>query len=202
MIEQWLAQSLWEWIAVILSIAYVVLAANANRWCWLCAFLSTAIFTVLFFDVNLLQESALNVYYLVMAVYGYWHWQDQQNDEQRPVIRWPLKKHLFGASICLVVASVSAVIADHILGSDFPYLNAFTVWFAVYTTYLVARKVLENWLFWIIINPLSAYMFWHKEMYVTVALMAVYFIMSWYGLWQWYRIWRQQNESRVAAATH
>jgi len=194
-IAQWQAQSLWEWTAVLLSFGYIVLAAQANRWCWVCAFLSTAIFSVLFFDVNLLQESALNIYYLLMAIYGWWHWQGSSEQQQLPIIRWPVKNHVIGAAIFGVIALISGFVSDVYFKADFPYLNGFTVWFAVYTTFLVARKVFENWFFWLVINPLSAYMFWHKELYVTCGLMAVYFIMSLYGVRTWYIKWRQQDES-------
>ncbi len=66
--------SYWEVIAVVLGVAYIVLAMRENSWCWYAAFGSTAIFSWLFFDVSLVMESALNVYYLAMAVYGWYVW--------------------------------------------------------------------------------------------------------------------------------
>ena len=66
--------SLWELAAVIFAITYVLLAVRENVLCWLFAFVSTAIYTVLFWDVSLLMDSALNVYYMAMAVYGWLQW--------------------------------------------------------------------------------------------------------------------------------
>jgi nicotinamide mononucleotide transporter len=70
------AQSMspWEAVAVVLAIAYLLLAVKENILCWLFAFMSTAIYTVLFWDVSLLMESALNGYYMAMAVYGWYQW--------------------------------------------------------------------------------------------------------------------------------
>ena len=65
----------WEACAVVLAIAYLLLAAKENIYCWYCALLSTAIYTSLFWDVNLLMESALNIYYMIMAVYGWHQWR-------------------------------------------------------------------------------------------------------------------------------
>ena len=70
--QQIAATSVWEWLAVALAIAYLLLAIKENIWCWAAAFFSTAIYTVLFFDVNLFMESLLNIYYLLMAVYGFY----------------------------------------------------------------------------------------------------------------------------------
>ena len=74
-IDTFMAQSGWEMAAVALGIAYLLLAMRQSNWCWPAAFGSTAIFSWLFWDVSLVMESALNVYYLVMAVYGWWAWR-------------------------------------------------------------------------------------------------------------------------------
>ena len=65
----------WEALAVFLGILYLLLAMREKISCWYAAFVSTLIFLFLFWDVNLLMESALQVYYLGMAVYGWWQWQ-------------------------------------------------------------------------------------------------------------------------------
>ena len=64
-----------ETVAVVLSIAYLLLAMKENSLCWYCAFFSTAIYVWIFGDVSLYMESALNIYYMVMAVYGWYQWQ-------------------------------------------------------------------------------------------------------------------------------
>ena len=218
-VQQWQAQNSWEVVAVVLSIAYIIFAARANSLCWLCAFFSTAIFSVIFFDANLLQESALNIYYLIIAVYGWFSWRfgrnqkgqqqhleeqisDKQSKGERVITRWPLGRHLFWIVTMAIIALLSGYISDKWLQADMPYLNGFTVWFAVYTTFLVARKVLENWYYWMVLNPVSFYIFYQQELYVTCALMVVYFVMSIYGLLEWQKQWRQQNyeASNVTAA--
>jgi nicotinamide mononucleotide transporter len=72
----------WEALAVCLAMAYLLLAIKASVWCWAAAFASTAIYTVLFWKVALLMESVLNVYYMAMALYGYWLWT-QGGDKHR-----------------------------------------------------------------------------------------------------------------------
>lgn len=207
LLEQWRAQNTWELIAVVLSIAYIVLAARANSWCWLCAFFSTAIFSVLFFDTNLLQEAALNVYYLIIAVYGWYNWRysekAKQQTEDLPISRWPLKRHLFWVTVVAMISILSGVLSDHLLQADMPYINGFTVWFAVFTTYLVAQKVLENWYYWLVLNPISFYIFYQQELYVTCLLMVVYFMMTIYGIFEWHKQWqRQENDRATSTTTH
>ena len=64
-----------ETVAVALAIAYLILAMRQNSLCWYCAFFSTAIYVYIFGDVNLYMESALNVYYMLMALYGWYQWR-------------------------------------------------------------------------------------------------------------------------------
>ena len=66
----------WEWIAVIASLAYTLLAAKENIWCWAAALVSTVIYTVIFYDVYLWMDSLLQVYYLGMAIYGWYCWNN------------------------------------------------------------------------------------------------------------------------------
>ena len=80
--EQIAATSLAEWVAVVLALAYVWLAARQNRWCWLCAFISTAIYTWLFWQVTLPFQAILNLYYMMMAGYGYYQWNRQAAGDQ------------------------------------------------------------------------------------------------------------------------
>ena len=74
-IDQFLAQSSFELIAALCALAYLVLALRQNIWCWPFALVSTALYTWVFFDALLLMDSLLNIYYMVMAVYGFWRWR-------------------------------------------------------------------------------------------------------------------------------
>ena len=89
----WQAMSGWEVIAVALAIAYLLLAMKESLWCWYAAFISTAIFIMLFWDASLLMESALQIYYLAMAVYGWVQWRSKQETNQSLQIhRWSTQR--------------------------------------------------------------------------------------------------------------
>ena len=84
-----------EAIAALLGLAYLLLAVRRNLWCWLCAFLSTSIYLVLFAHAKLYMQSALQVFYLAMAIYGYIEWRRGRSETGEVVIRsWPLRMHL------------------------------------------------------------------------------------------------------------
>ena len=116
------AMSLWEVVAVFFGIAYLVLAIRQSNWCWYAGFASTAIFSWLFWDVSLLMESALNVYYLVMAVYGWWAWKHGNADatQDLPIQTWGLKQHSVVIASVLVLTFLSGWLLTKNTGAVMP----------------------------------------------------------------------------------
>ena len=184
-----LAQSGWEWLAASLGIAYVILAAKESVWCWPAAFISTLIYTVLFWEGQLPMQALLNAYYIGVAVYGYWVWTKthslQNKQESLTVSQRPLTFHLTfistGISLSLVVGYALSLSPDNRL----PYLDASVTVFAVMNTLLMAHKVLENWLYWLVINTAAIALYWQTGFYVTIAMFAVYWVLAIYGYIEW-----------------
>tara|TARA_B100000768_G_scaffold48892_1_gene47694 strand:- start:1279 stop:1857 length:579 start_codon:yes stop_codon:yes gene_type:complete len=175
-----------ETLAVALGISYLLLAMRENSLCWYCAFFSTAIYVYIFGDVSLYMESALNVYYMGMAVYGWLQWQKGgANHSGVEIVRWTAKHHI----ICVLVILIASVISGYLLSVNtdarLPYLDSFTTWASVLTTVMVARKVLENWLYWIVINSVSIYLYIDRDLDQTAAMFTLYLMLSVLGYVAW-----------------
>lgn len=175
-----------ETLAVALGMSYLLLAMRENSLCWYCAFFSTAIYVYIFGDVSLYMESALNVYYMGMAVYGWLQWQKGgANHSGVEIVRWTAKHHI----ICVLVILIASVISGYLLSVNtdarLPYLDSFTTWASVLTTVMVARKVLENWLYWIVINSVSIYLYIDRDLDQTAAMFTLYLVLSVLGYVAW-----------------
>ena len=190
------AMSIWEVVAVILGIAYLVLAMRQSILCWYAAFGSTAIFSWLFWDVSLVMESGLNVYYLMMAIYGWWVWRgNKEKSETNVVIKtWSLSRHGLIISGVILMSLATGYGLEKNTSAALPYLDSFTTWGAVITTYMVAQKVLENWLYWLVIDTVAIYLFIDRELYLTALLMVVYVVLATIGWFMWLKEYRQQTE--------
>ena len=176
----------WEGVAVVLSVAYLLLAMRQSLWCWPAAFVSTLIFAILFFDAALLMDSVLNGYYLVMAVYGWYAWKHGKMGEKAlHVSAWGVAKNL---KIILVLGGVSlgfGYVMETYTHADFAYLDSATTVFAVFTTYMLAQKILENWLYWVVIDAVSIYIYIEKAFYLTAVLFCLYTVLAVLGFFQW-----------------
>lgn len=187
---------LWEGLAVILALAYLLLAMKASVWCWGAALASTAIYTVLFWKVSLLMESVLNVYYMAMALYGYWLWHRGGEQQQGIIVStWSWQRHVVLSIITAVLSlPLGWFMANHTHAS-FPYLDATTTCFAVMTTWLVAQKVLENWLYWVVIDLVSIYLYLSKGLMLTSLLFVLYVALAVGGYFLWRADWRAHQLS-------
>ncbi|MBN8430735.1 nicotinamide mononucleotide transporter [Microbulbifer salipaludis] len=196
------AMTLWEVAAVLLALAYLLLAMRENILCWYAAFASTAIYLFLFWDVSLLMESALQVFYLLMAIYGWWQWRHRKRDGKTLHIhRWSATTHLSAFAAIGVLTLVFGYLLDQYTSAVLPYLDSFTTWGAVVTTYMVTRKVLENWLYWIVIDGAAIYLYIDRELYLTALLFVLYVILVIIGFIQWFALYRKQAPGNRFAAT-
>ena len=190
-----------ETVAVALAIAYLILAMRQNSFCWYCAFFSTAIYVYIFGDVSLYMESALNVYYMLMAVYGWYQWRRGGDHGTGIAIRrWHSKQHCLALVLIILATLLSGYFLTANTDAKLPYLDSFTTWASIMTTLMVARKVLENWLYWIVINSLSMYMFIDRELYQTAAMLAVYLGLSVIGYFTWRKAYLDQRATASAAS--
>ncbi len=192
--NQLIATSVWEWFAVIFAILYLLLAIKESNWCWPAAFISTSIYSVLFFDVNLYMESFLNLYYLVMAIYGWFQWNKISRSQSSNNIQiWPLTKHLKVISLITIIVLFSAYLLNHYTNQDMALVDSFTTWFAIFTTYLVTQKILENWLYWIVINAASIFIYIQKGFALTAVLFIIYILLAIVG---WFA-WKKEYEKHI-----
>ncbi len=197
----WQAMPGWELCAVVLAIAYVLLAIQERIECWYAAFLSASIFLVLFWNVNLLMESVLQVYYIGMAIYGWTQWRRQADgDADLHIHTWPLFRHAKFLAAIVMITLISGYILSNTSSAARPYLDSFTTWASVFTTWLVARKVLENWLYWIVIDAVSIFLYVDRGLYLTSVLFVMYVIFAVVGFLQWQQSYSEQSRSCAATA--
>ncbi len=193
------AMSHWEYIAVALSMAYLLLAIKENLWCWPAAFFSTLIYTIMYWNGALLMESLLNFYYMYMAVFGWVVWRKgKANQAQRLITSWPVNRHIILILLTTLASLAIGYVMQNYTHADFAYLDSFTTCFAVVTTYLVAKKVLENWLYWIVIDAASMYLYYEKGYYPTLVLFIFYTFMAAWGFKTWYEEYAQSQAKPIA----
>lgn len=180
-----------EAVAVGLALLYLLLAIRESRACWYAAAASAGLYAWVFWEARLLMEAVLQGFYIAAAGYGWWFWG--RAGSAAPIRRWPGWLHAVVIAGILAAASVSGHLMARHTDAALPYLDATTTIAALVTTWMVARKVLENWLYWIVIDSLSIYLYIERNLAMTAMLFAGYVVLAAAGYLEWRRHYNNQK---------
>ena len=184
--------SILETVAVIFSLLYVYLAAHQNNLCWLAAVISVSLYIYICFDAKLYAETILQVFYFLMAIYGFYSWK--KNNSQLQISTWPIKKHLFIIFLGTILTFFLGFIFSNFTDAKMPLVDSFTTVFSVFATYMVVKKILSNWLYFIIIDIISTYLYFSRDLHLTSLLFLLYTFIAVAGFIKWNRISTQVND--------
>jgi nicotinamide mononucleotide transporter len=187
LVGAWHDTSWIELIAAILAIAYVVLAIGQHIFCWIAAFVSSVLYVWVFFHAHLYMDSVLNLFYAAMAMYGFWQWRQSTAGAQPPIIRWPLTAHVSALALVLLLSLISSFILRRYTAAALPFLDSLEFWASIYATYLVARKVYENWHWFFVIDALCAGLYFNRRLFATMLLFCAYLVLIVIGMREWRR---------------
>jgi nicotinamide mononucleotide transporter len=175
-----------EWVAVVLALGYLLLAIRQDPWCWACAILSAGLYLVIFARAGLVMQALLQVFYVAMSIYGWRTWGAAGASSALPVSRWAAWQHLAGLAAIAVVSGLNGAFITRSGGPTLlPYVDAAIAWGSVLATWMVARKVLENWLYWIVLDCAAAGLYWTQGLYATAVLFVIYAVLAMRGYREW-----------------
>jgi nicotinamide mononucleotide transporter len=156
---------------------------------------------VLFARAALYMQSLLQVFYLAMAVYGFMDWRKGRTESGDVLIRsWTSKEHVAAAVLVVVATAVSGLLLARTTDAAAPYLDSFITWGSVVTTWMVARRVIENWLYWIVVDGIAIYLYVEQGMLATALLFVIYLGVVVHGYFVWRRERLQQQTAPGVAA--
>ena len=187
LVSAWRGTSWTELIAAALAVAYLLLAIRQRLECWAAAFVSSCLYVWVLFGARLYMESALNAFYAAMAVYGFWQWQQGRDGAALAVCRWPIARHAAGLAIVVALSVVSSYFLRRFTPAAWPFVDSMVTWSSVFATFLVARKVYENWHWWLVIDSVGLCLYFSRRLYLTMLLFGLYLVLILVGMRQWRR---------------
>jgi nicotinamide mononucleotide transporter len=185
-----LATSPLEALAVLSSLVYVVLAVPRSRWCWVAGGVGSLIYIWLFARAQLPMQSLLQVWYVGVAVFGFLRWS-HEGTTRISLLSW--RGHVAGiaASLLLAVAIAGFLAAETL--AAWPHLDASTMVLSLFATWLTARGKLENWLYWIVVDAVQAWLYAAQGLVFTAFLFLVYLVIASVGFIEWSKTYRRQT---------
>jgi|MDSX01.1.fsa_nt_gb nicotinamide mononucleotide transporter len=193
MISELVNQYWMEALAVILAIIYLLLAVKQDIRCWYAAIFSSSLYFFIMYSAGLYMEAILQIFYIAMAFYGWSQWRNTVEGNTELVVRtWKLSQHIKVISSVLIMTLISGWALKEYTNAALPFLDGLTTWGAIVATYMVAKRLLENWIYWFVIDSVSIFLFVSRGLYLTSFLFFVYLIIIYFGYKSWTKI-RDEN---------
>lgn len=185
LIEHWL-----DITTTILGLIYIILEYRASILLWLVGIIMPALDIVLYYTHGLYGDAAMAVYYTFAAIYGWIVWKfghkhQQKEGEELPITHMP--KRLYPATILFFVVAwvVTWFVLSHYTNSNVPVLDGFTNALSFVGLWALARKYLEQWLFWILVDAVSCYLYIIKGIPFKASLYGLYVVIAVMGYFKW-----------------
>jgi nicotinamide mononucleotide transporter len=198
MIFSWLTENYIEVLGCITGLIYLFFSIRQIIWLWPLGIVTSFLYIFVFFDSKFYAGMALQGYYLLISIYGWYYWLKGEKNSGGTKI--PVKKsNLKEWTVFILITSILSIVIgyglDQYTDSPLPYWDAFTTSGSIVATWMLARKYLENWLFWIIVDFVSMGTYIYKELYPTVFLFFVYTTMAGIGFINWKKDYKKSKKS-------
>ena len=191
MIFNFLTENWFEIVAALLAIAYLLLAMRQDARCWIAWIISSLMYLFVMYSAGLYMEAGLQIFYLLMGFYGLYQWQYKlANNEALKIKVWPITTHMMCLTALFLLVITSGYILSNNTDAASPYIDAFTTWGAIIASYMVAKKILENWIYWFVIDFVSVFLFVSRELYPTALLFCLYLFLVIIGYRSWKNEWQ------------
>jgi nicotinamide mononucleotide transporter len=197
-IEQIRETTFWEWTAVILGIAEVLLAKVNNIWLYPTGIVGTFIGIYVLLTAGLYAESALNIYYIIMSFYGWLYWIKKRNEPPVKVTWCTRREWIITLLIVFIGWAVLYVLLKNLTTSNVPVWDAWVSSTAWAGMWLLARRKLENWILLNISNLFAIPLLGYKKLILFAALTLFLFIVAFFGFFDWLAIWKKDKATNAS----
>ncbi|MBC8394693.1 MAG: nicotinamide mononucleotide transporter [Deltaproteobacteria bacterium] len=175
-----------ETIGVAFGLVCVVLTVRQNIWCWPTGLVNVTLFMIMFYKARLYADMGLQAVYIVLSIYGWYQWLHGGPEKgELPVSQIGLKLFvnlmLIGISGTLLMGWALA----NYTNADLPYWDSTTTVMSLIAQWMLAKKILENWLVWISADVLFIGIYFYKELYLTGLLYVIFLILATSGFILW-----------------
>ncbi len=176
-----------EIIAVILGVINITLLIRRSIWNYPFGIVMVCLYSYIFLHAKLYSESILQIYFFVLQLYGWYYWaKGKKPDEKIKVERLPPHQLPYFFMVAVISVFVVGTLMGRYTDAAFPFLDATVAVLSVIAQFMMARRLLENWIVWIGVDLLAIGIYWSKELQPTAVLYIIFLIMATIGLRTWF----------------
>ncbi len=187
-----------EVLGTLVGLIYLWLEYRASIYLWIASVIMPAIYIFVYYEAGLYADFGINIYYLGAAVYGWlvWKYGHKSADlHELPITKMPKRSWLKALVVFLVAQILIAWILINFTDSDVPWWDAFTTALSIIGMWMLARKYLEQWWVWIVVDVVCVGLYIYKGLYFTSGLYALCSVIAVFGWLNWKRLMKASSVS-------
>lgn len=198
-----------EIFGTIIGLVYLWLEYRASIYLWIAGIIMPAIYIFVYYDAGLYADFGINIYYLIAAIYGWFFWMwgrrkgkaanktqtgtaSTATSQELPIIHTPWKYYIPLAITFIISFFLIAWILIDFTDSNVPWLDSFTTALSIVGMWMLARKYIEQWFAWIVVDIVCCGLYIYKDLYFTSALYGLYSIIAIFGYFKWKKLMKMQ----------
>ena len=182
--------SILELIGVVVGLIYLYLEYHANIWLWAANIVMPAIYIFVYHDAGFYADMGINIYYLIISIYGWYKWRfvkTKRVEKEVPITHTPIKMILPLIVVTIAVFVAICYVLINFTDSTVPYGDSFTTAVSIVGMWMLAKKYYQQWIVWIIVEPIIIATALQAEMYATALLYVGYTVIAVMGYFKWKR---------------
>jgi nicotinamide mononucleotide transporter len=193
-----------EFTAVIFGLGAVFLAAHSNILTWPTGFVNIIASFIIYYEVALYSDMFLQIYFFATGIYGWYYWHQQKGTLQPISLlssnsRWifTLLIAIFTILICLFISKLHSWLPQTFkTEAAYPYADTFIAVLSIAANYLMAKRILENWLLWILVNCIAIYLYYTKGIKFIAFEYLIFLLLAIMGAWNWHKEWKRYSKAK------
>jgi len=188
-----------EALATIFGLLCVWLTTRQNVWCWPTGLVQVFLYIFVFYDAKLYSDMILHIIYVVMQIYGWYHWLHGGENAATLQVSILGKRIAPWILVAIVGSAIWGFFMYHFTDAAAPFADAFIASSSIVAQWLMTRKNVESWYFWIAVDIIAIGVYWYKGLYFTVGLYALFLVLCIIGLHKWQQSLREITTTPTVA---
>lgn len=177
-------------LGTVIGVIYLIQEIKASSWMWLSSIIMPVISLFVYYKAGLYADFGIDIYYVIIAVYGFWAWKwggksDKGSQTELPIAKTPSEAWPWIAAACVVIFLAIRWILVSFTDSSVPNADSFTTTLSIVAMVMLSRKWIEQWWFWAVVDAASTCLYIYKGIYGYAVLYAAYTVLAFYGYARW-----------------
>ena len=185
-----------EILGTITGLLYLYYEYKAHRLLWVMSIIMPAVSLIVYYNTGLYAYMVFNIYYIIAGVYGYIAWtykNSQRRTSELPITHAPRRTYIYSTAISICLCAILYYVLQYHTDSDVPIWDAITTALSVTALWMLARKYIEQWMVWIIVDVISVALYIYKGIYFYAGLYLLYIVVAVFGYINWHKLMKNAH---------